>query len=129
MAAEHSTCRAYHAKPSLLSVSHRGMAEALIVAKEPAGSLPFRLALYRLLSLALGFVLHCFHERRPKPTAQRPERRLGRPSARAWACEQGGHGRWNLLRHLLAAPRPAQQREFRPWLRGERVSVGSARNP
>src|SRR5258707_10871191 len=129
MAARHAKRPGDRKEQFLFSVWHRRMVAASMGEEKRAGSLPPRLALYRLLSLALGFALNCFHERRPKPIARRPERLQARPSAIAQACDYGARGRWNLQRQLLVAPCSQRRREFGPRLADARVSVGNARNP
>src|SRR5713101_77588 len=111
MAARHAKRPANRTEQFLFSVWHRRMVAASMGEEKRAGSLPSRLALYRLLSLALGFALNCFHEPRTQTIGAGAGRPEGRTRGRGWACAYGGCGRWNLQRQLLVAPCSRRTRE------------------
>src|SRR5258708_28239121 len=98
---------------------------ASIGAKKRVGPLRSRFVFDRPVSLALGFVLNCFHGPRPKPAARRLERRRAQPSAKTRAAQQGTE-RWISQRQFLVAPDPLPEREFHPLLSKSRGSCCSA---
>src|SRR5258708_15157159 len=100
---------------------------AAIGAKKRVGPLRSRLVFDRPVSLALGFVLNCFHGPRPKPAARRLERRRAQPSAKTRAAEQGTE-RWILHREFLVAADPIREQQLHPWLPSAPLSVRRRRH-